>query len=220
MKAIIAGGTHEADYLVSLLKQEKYTIGVINNDRKWAKYISEKNAVDVYRGDPTKKFVQEEARVDTADIFIAVSNNDIDNYICCQIAQTIFGVKKVICTISNPKYAKVFDKLGIEGVVSSTQLLARQVFSEASYNKLSTTLSLEHDKLAITDVLVKPNTIVANKTLKEIQFPVKASVCAVFRDPDIIIPDGSTTLFIGDKVFIVSSNEDANEVVNFVNKEL
>lgn len=219
MKAVIVGGTHEADYLVSLLKDEHYQIIVINNDNKWAKYISEKNSIDVFKGDPTKKFVLEEAKIRGADLFVSISNNDIDNFVCCMLAKKVFDVKKVVCTVLNPKYVKVFSELGIKGVVSSTHLLASKILSEASIDNLSQVLSLENGKVAITDVLIKPSSFAVNQYLKDLKLPFVCSVCAIYRNPNVIIPNGSTMVKANDKVFFVVVNDQVKGLIEYINHE-
>ncbi len=56
MKIVIAGGKHEADFIVSKLKKEHHQLIVINQDRDFATYISANNDIDVFPGDPTKAY--------------------------------------------------------------------------------------------------------------------------------------------------------------------
>lgn len=218
MRVIIAGGRQDAEYLVGLFKKEKHVVTAINHDRYWAHYITSHHNVDVYYGDPSKKFVQEESHVKEADLFIALCESDIDNYVACKIARIIFNVKRAVCIISNPQYVSIFQKLGIDGVISSTQLLASKVFAEASYKNISSVLKLEDDRLSITDVKINSDSMWCQKMLKDINFPVKASVCAVFRDPEIIIPNGFTEILVGDKVLVVSKSDDTDKIVEFFNR--
>ena len=218
MRVIVANGTQDADYLINLFKKEKDLVSAINHDPFWAKYIASHNNIDVYYGDPTKKYVQTAAHVDKADLFIGLCDNDIENFVACKVALEIFHVKKAVCIVSNPQYAPIFSKLGIDGVVSSTQILAQKIFAEASFNSISNVLSLENDKLSITDMFLPENSQFSGKQLKDIKFPVKASICAIYRDPDIIIPNGLTKLLPGDKILFVSSTEDSNKVVDFLTK--
>ncbi|MEG0034356.1 MAG: TrkA family potassium uptake protein [Bacilli bacterium] len=219
MRAVIAGGTHEADYIVSLFKKNGYDIIVINNDPIWAKYISKKNSIDVFQGDQTKLFVLEEAEIHDADVFLALSSNDIDNYVACIMAKHVFKVTKVVCTVVNPKNVELFRELGIEGVVSSTYLLANKVFIESSIDEMQKVLSIENDKIVISEIEVAPNTRLDQEYLKNIKFPVDATISCIYRDPDVIIPFGGTLIKSGDKIVVVTIKENLDKVTDFINTD-
>lgn len=218
MRVVVAGGTHEADYIVSMFKKNGYDIIVINNDPDWAKYISQKNAIDVLQGDPTKLFILEEAEINDCDVFLALSNNDINNYVSCKLAKNVFHAKKVVCTVVNPKNVEVFNKLGIEGVVSSTYLLANKIFIESSIDEMQKVLSLENDKIVISEIEIKPGTRLDNQYLKMVKFPLQATISCIYRDPDVIIPFGETLIKIGDKILVVTIKENLDKITDFINE--
>jgi len=105
MKIVIAGGKHEADFIVKMFKEDHHQLIVINQDRKFAEYISENNNISVFPGDPTKAYTFEDAEVDGADVVIALSEKDTDNYVTCITAKTKFDVKKCISIVRSKSFA-------------------------------------------------------------------------------------------------------------------
>ena len=78
------------------------------------------------------------------------------------------------------------------------------------------TLSLENDKVLINEVVVLETYDICNKYLKDLQFPPQSQVCSIYRYPHMIIPNGNTQILANDKLFVVSSNENKNVVIDYI----
>jgi len=219
MKVVIVNGGHEADFIVKSFKAKKDNdIIVINSDKAYCDYISANLQMPVYYGVATKKYVLEETNVRGADVFIALSSSDADNYVACILAKKEFAVKKCICTVSNPKNVELFKKLGIDSVICSTYYLAETIQNESSLENVIKLLSLENEQIVLYEVTISEKYAIANKTIAEIHFPENANISCIFRNPHVIIPNGATILRPKDKLVIVSAPCDQNDVVNFIQR--
>jgi len=219
MKVVIVNGGHEADFIVKMFKQKKNNdIIVINSDKAYCDYISANLQMPVYFGVATKKYVLEETNVRDADVFIALSNSDADNYVACILAKKEFNVKKSICTVTNPKNVELFKKLGIDSVICSTYYLAETIQNESSLENVIKLLSLENEQIVLYEVLISEKYAIANKTIAEIHFPENANISCILRYPHVIIPNGATVLRPKDKLVIVSAPSNQNDVVNFIQR--
>ncbi len=219
MKIVIADGRHEADYLINQYKSKSNQLIVINEDKEFCKYLSRKNRVDIFCGSSTKEFDLRSAQIDNADLFISLSESDVTSYVSCKMAKKIFNVRKCIATVINPKNVELFKRLGIDSVVSSTYLLAESIKNQSSVEDLIKTLSLEDDKICITEVTIQKDFLVADKTLMEIKLPNYVSVSCVYRYPHVIIPNGSTKLCANDKVLLVSTKENQKKIIELISKK-
>ncbi|MBE0700371.1 MAG: NAD-binding protein, partial [Acholeplasmataceae bacterium] len=152
MKIIIAGGKHEADFIVSMFKEEKHQLIIINQDRQFAEYISTHNDVAVFPGDPTKAYVFSDSNAENADLVIALSEKDTDNYIICMTAKKMFNVKKSISIVRNPKNVELFKTLGVDSVISGTYLLGQMIKNESSLESIIKTLSIEDEKIVMIEL--------------------------------------------------------------------
>lgn len=216
MKIVVAGGTTAASYIIRNFKSRSNKLTIINTDRNDAIKIASESKIPVFFGDPSKKFVLEDAHVEGSDIFIAVGDNDADNYVACLLAKQAFNVKKCICIVQNPNNVEVFKELGIDSVISSTQLLMSSLTSETSLEKLIKTMSFEDDKIVLTEVVIKSTYKIAHKHIAEISFPRKGSIAAIYRNPRVIIPNGETLILPKDKLLFVSSPKDQEDIINFI----
>jgi len=216
MKIVIANGKHEADFIIKMFKNQAKELIVINSDRSYADYISKSNKIPVYVGDPYKRFVLEDTNVSGADIFIALGDKDADNYATCILAKKDFAVKKCICTVVNPKNVDIFKKLGIDSVISSTYLLANSIKSATSLEDVIKTLSIEEDKIVLTEIVILPKYGIADQKIMDINFPKNATISCIYREPHVIIPNGSTIIKPKDKLVVISTPSDQEGIIKFI----
>lgn len=219
MKIIIANGTHEADFIVKKFKKEKHQITIINADKNFGDYMSSSNRIPVLYGDPTKAYVLEDANVWNADVFIALSTNDIDNYVSCITAKKLFNIKRVVSVVRNPKRVDLFKVLGIDSVICSTYLLGESIKNESIVEDFIKTISIENEKIVISEILIDGDYIIANKLIKNSEIPSYLNISCIYRDPDVIIASGDTLIKPDDKLVIATTPNHHQDAVDFIQRK-
>ena len=220
MKILIAGGQNEADFIIKMFKEEKHQLVVINSDLNYSKILSRENHIKVYTGDPTQISVLTDAGIQDCDLVVALCPRDEDNFVICQIALKVFDIQRCVCTVSNPKNVDVFHELGIKSVVSSAFLLLQTIEAEAEFENVVKSLTLEQDKIAMLEIkLSASNLAIVGKTLAQLENTKLYTIACIYRETQAIIPSGSTEIKQGDKLFIVTSYQDKDEVVRYIQKK-
>ncbi|MFA6801609.1 MAG: NAD-binding protein [Acholeplasmataceae bacterium] len=219
MKIVITGGKHESDYIISMLKKEHHELIVINNDEGFAEYISSKNDIPVFPGDPTKAYCLQDAEAQNADVLLALSDDDTDNYVTCLTAKKLFNIKKTVSKVKNPKNVELFKKLGIDSVISSTYLIAQSILNESSVEDIIKTLSIEDEKIVMLEVPIKKEFAIVDKQIMDIKFPKNMNISCIFRNPHVIIPNGSTVILSDDNLIIVTTPEEQEKLIEFIQKK-
>lgn len=217
MEVVIVNGNQEADFIIKMFLKRKDKIIVINSDKRKCEYLSATNKIKVINGSPTKLYDLTISGIENADIFVALSANDIDNYVACKMAKTIFNVKKCIAIVSNPKNVEIFKQLGIDSAISSTYLLAESIQSESNVENLIRTLSLEDD-IIISELIVLKKYFIVGKSLAELSFPNNVNISCIYRKPNIIIPNGSTVINENDKLVIITAKENQKQLINYLQR--
>ncbi|TVP84955.1 MAG: TrkA family potassium uptake protein [Acholeplasmataceae bacterium] len=218
MKIVIAGGKHEADFIVNMFKEDHHELIVINPDHDFAEYISTNNDVPVFSGDPTKAYCLSDAEIQDADVLIALNMLDTDNYVTCMIAKRIFNVTKTVCIVRNPKNVDIFKTLGVDAVISSTYMLGQMIKNETSLESIIKTLSFEDEKIVVIEIGIEEDYELVNKTLQEIEFPSNINISCIYRDPHVIIPKGSTVIKPFDRLIVISTPQEQAAVIKFLQK--
>lgn len=218
MKIVICDGHHEADYIIKMFKTRQNQLIVINSDKEFCKYLARTNRIPVIYGKSYKKDILELAHIDNADILITLNENDTDDFATCVLAKNAFNVRKVICTVTNPKNVDLYKELGIDSVISSSYLLGNTVKAESSIESLIKTISLEEDKITMVEAIVGEDYLISNRKIMEIDFPKYASISCIYRRPNVIIPNGQTTILPKDKLLVVTTPNKQKAIIDWIQR--
>ena len=124
MRVLILGCGRLTTTLVPDLARNGVEITVLSRDRECLETLADIPGVDVVlTTEPTMQDYLQLAGVDTADIFLALSDDDHRNALTAQIARYIFNVPKVICHLENPQLQILYAGLGLDVVGYSIGLL-------------------------------------------------------------------------------------------------
>lgn len=219
MHIIIVGGGKVGYYLAKTLLSYKHNVVVIEPQLELCEKLANQLDITVCNGDGTTIEKLDEVNASRADIFIAVTGRDEDNLIACQLAKNNFKIKRTISRVNNPKNIEVFTKLGVDMAVSSTSIIADLIEQEVDYSGMKTLMMLKNGKVTLSEIEVMENSILCNKSLKDVNLPMDSILISVIRDEEVIIPNGYTILQKGDNVIAVSSKENQEILKNFFTKE-
>jgi trk system potassium uptake protein TrkA len=207
MYIIVVGGGKVGFYLTKTLLAEGYEVLLIERNPGKVDYFNEQLGGVALRGDGAEASVLDAAGAGRADVVIAVTGEDEDNLVVCQMAKIAFKVEKTIARVNNPKNEPLFKTLGIDVTVSHTahiMNIIEQAIPETPYIHL---LNLQHPDLAIVDLKVGNGSPVNGVTMGNIDLPEDCIVAAILRGPELIIPSGNTELRAGDDVIAITHTD-------------
>ena len=96
---------------------------VIEKDSRRCLLIEEELGNVVQQGDAAEASVLADAGTERADVIVAVTGDDEDNLVICQVAKSRFKTPRAVARINNPKNEQIFRMLGIDSTVSSTDVI-------------------------------------------------------------------------------------------------
>lgn len=179
MYIIVAGGGEVGYYLARILLNDGHEVLVIENNPRRSDLVSEELGDMVVRGDSCEARTLEEVGTSRADMFIAVTGDDEDNLVACQVAKHKFNVPHTIARIKNPRHRLLFDKLGIDATISGTELILAHIEQELPSHPLVPLLKLRGHGLAVVEVKIPPGSKVAGKKLGSFNLPKSSLVCLI-----------------------------------------
>lgn len=208
MYIIIVGGGKVGYYLAKTLLHDEHEVLIIEKDKRKCDIISSELGGIVMRGDGTDSFVMEEAGMNRCDLAIAVTGDDEDNLMICQMAKKKFGVKRTISRINNPKNEHIFKLLGIDHTVSVTDLILAQIEREIPSHSLVHLLTLREVGVSFVEAKVPADSPVVGKRLRELRIPEDVVIPLIIRNGKGVVPGGETMLVAGDEVVAVTTIAD------------
>ncbi len=206
MFIIVVGGGKVGYYLTKLLLEEGHETLVIEKNPRKCAALTDELAANVLQGDGCEVTFMMEAGMSRADVVVAVTGNDEDNLVVCQMAKRKFGVPRTIARINNPKNERVFRKLGIDVTVSSTELILSQIEQVIPAQSLVHLLTLRNVGASFVELEIPPNSPALDRPIRDLGIPDDCILPLVIRGgKQAIIPYGDTVLRPGDQVIAVTS---------------
>jgi trk system potassium uptake protein TrkA len=158
----------------------------------------------VHRGDATELFVLERAGIKRPpDVVVAVTGDDEDNIVICELARDRYGVETIIARVNDPRNQPYFDLLGITPTVSATASIMGLIEHEVPQHGLIHLLELRRENLEIVEIQVDPSAVCNGKTIKEVALPEGSRVISIVRNGKAESPDSSLQLAPGDSVLAI-----------------
>lgn len=203
MYAVVAGGGKVGWNLARELIAKGHEVTLLESNRDHYLTIEQELEHAVQYGDATELWVLERAGIQRADLVIAVTGDDEDNVLICQVAKEKYLCDRVIARVNNPRNRQWFAMLGIQPVVSATDLILRLIEHEVPSYGLVHLLDLRDEQLEIIEIEVDAGAPAAEKTVSEIALPDGALIISVLRDGGGFVPKGDTLIRAGDEVLVV-----------------
>ncbi|HEX8119903.1 MAG TPA: NAD-binding protein [Solirubrobacteraceae bacterium] len=203
MYVVICGGGKVGWNLARELIEKGNEVTLVEQDRRRYLIIEEELEHAVQYGDATELWVLERAGIQRAELVIAVTGDDEDNILICQIAKEKYLCERTISRVNNPRNLQHFELLGIQPAVSATDLILRLIEHEVPQYGLVHLLDLPAERLEIIEIEVTPNAPAASKAVSEIDIPDGSLIISVLRNGEGFVPKAETVIEAGDEVLLV-----------------
>jgi trk system potassium uptake protein TrkA len=220
MYVVINGGGKIGEHLATNLLDNRHSVAIIEQNEKRLDHLALvlPGKALMILGDGCDSVFQADAGTGEADIFVATTGSDDVNLVSCEIANLVFGVRRTIARVNNPKNERIFRRMGIEAV-SSTAVITRLIETEATEGAVHAVMSLTQGDLVLTEVTIPKKKRGSKESCEEnghkvadITLPEGSLLVAVGNGGSLEIVKGSTVLHPGDAVICVSKEGLADKV--------
>ncbi|MQG20668.1 MAG: TrkA family potassium uptake protein [SAR202 cluster bacterium] len=213
MYIIVVGGGEVGFHLVRSLLQNDHEVLCIEKDPERCALIAEELGSVISRGDGCEAATLEKLGAGRADILVAATGEDEDNLVACQVAKHKFNVSRTIARIHNPENKVIFELLGVDATVSSTEVILAQIEQEMPAHPLISLQRLKGSNLELVNVEIPPNSRVVNTQLSEIELPTGSMIVLIYdRDRGIQLIEDNTVLQEADEVVAVVRPDQEEEL--------
>lgn len=208
MYIIVVGGGKVGYYLARELVGQQHEVLLIELDGdKCARIIEELGDI-VMQGDGCEASTLERAGAGRCDMIIAITGDDEDNLVVCQVARHRFQVPRTVARVNNPKNEIIFTKLGIDTTVSATSVIMAHIEQELPAHPLIPLMTLKGGGLEIVEVKVPEDAFVVGKRIGDILLPHQSLISLIVdSEGHPRVPTGETVIHAGDEVVAVTMLE-------------
>ena len=162
---IIAGAGKVGWNLARELLEKGHEVTCVEQDRRRYLTVEQELEHAVQYGDATELWVLERAGIQRADLVVAVTGDDEDNLLICQVAKEKYLCERIIARVNNPRNLDHFKLLGIQPAVSATDLILRLIEHEVPRYGLVHLLDLPEERLEIIELVVSDDAPAAGREI-------------------------------------------------------
>lgn len=203
MYVIIAGGGKVGWNLARELMEKGHEVTLVEGNRLRYLTVEQELEHNVQYGDATELWVLERAGIQRADLVVAVTGDDEDNMLICQMAREKYLCERIIARVNNPRNTEWFQLLGVQPWVSATDLILRLIEHEVPSYGLVHLLDLHDEKLEIIEVDVADGSPAAGQRVADVPVPDGSLIISILRGGTGFVPNGETVIEPGDEVLLV-----------------
>ncbi|MBN1368346.1 MAG: TrkA family potassium uptake protein [Dehalococcoidales bacterium] len=216
MYIVIIGGGRVGYYLSKALLEEGHEILIIEKNPIVCNTINEELGKICIRGDGCETTTLAEAGTERADMAVAVTSDDEDNLISCQLAKHKFHVPRTIARIRNPQNEILFKKLGVDITIITTNMIIEAISQVVPTHPMTHLLTVRDQGLEIVEVKIPVEAGSVGKAIKDLILPPNTKLILIIsEDRNPQIPTAETTIEGGEQIIAVTpeGSEDALRTV-------
>lgn len=221
--ALIVGGSRIAYYLSTILTDSNIKTKLIeNNEEKARKLDMELEKTEVVWGDGTDKNLLLSEGLESFSAFIALTDRDEENIMAGLYAKTVSNAK-VIVKNNRLNYTELLEGLGMDGIISPTQI-ANNIIVRAVRARSNSTGSAVQRLYRIMGARAEAIEFIANKgagylnrPLSKLHITEGAIVAMIVHDHKATVPFGGDVIQENDHVVVITMKKgiiDLNDVLS------
>src|ERR687889_1912418 len=199
MYVVIVGAGKVGWNLARELIAKRHEITVIESDPVRFGVVEQELEHSAQYGDGSELWVLERGGIERADLVVAVTGDDEDNLLICQIAREKYLCERIIARVNNPRNLQWFELLGIQPAVSATDLILRLIEHEVPRYGLVHLLDLPEERLEIIELEVASEAPAAGKAVEAVDLPEGSLIISVLRGGKGFVPKADTVIEVGDE---------------------
>ncbi len=216
MNTLIIGGGKIVYFLSKTFLSKGYSVTIINRKKDECARLARQLKATVVFGNATDPQILKEAQAPSMDAVLAITPNDEDNLIICQLAKLNFGIEKTLALVNDPGNEDIFRQLGVTTAFSTTRMISSLIEQRAGLEEIVSLFPVAENKVNITEVALPKESPVVGKSLTEIKLPGDCLIGCILRDNEAVIPRGETILNADDRLVLITLPENHGPVLKLL----
>jgi trk system potassium uptake protein TrkA len=226
MNILIIGAGEVGFQLTKRLSAEKHNITILEKNPVKANRAKEQLDAMVVTGTASSFDDLKQARIEEADIFVAMSNVDEVNLMACRYANKLDCPLK-IARVRNPEYIRPNfllskEEMGVDLLIHPEKETADAIIRLIRQSSATDVVEFCGGKIQLMGIRLEASSPIVRRTLREIWNEydnLAARVVCINRKNNTIIPSGEDILVPGDQIFVMCHKDLVSTIVKITGKE-
>lgn len=223
MKIVIAGAGEVGSHLAKLLSNENQDIILIDENADKLSTLDANYNIMTLTGSPTTFSTLREARVATADLFIAVTPYETDNVVACSMAKNL-GASTTVARIASYDYMdstnrELVRNMGVDRLIYPEYLAAMEIITALEHSWVRHWFELHEGQIILVGIKINETAKIAGMHLKDFaNTNHHFHVSAIKRNHETIIPRGDDIIEDGDIIYITTTRDHVHDLLDLTGK--
>ena len=207
MYIVVVGGGKVGYFLSKELLEAGHELVILEKNAARAKQIADELGSIVLNRDGCEGKHLAEAGANRAAIVAAVTGDDEDNLVVCQMAKHHFDVPRTIARVNNPKNEDLFKHLGVDEIISPTRMALASIEQDIPVHELLHLAQLKGGELQLLEAQIAADSPAIGRRATDIPLPDGCSLFVLLRGSSVQAIRGDTVFEVGDKVLAIAKAE-------------
>ncbi|MEP7360466.1 MAG: NAD-binding protein [Chloroflexota bacterium] len=213
MYIVVVGGGKVGYYLAKELLEAGHELVILEKNASRARQISDELGSIVLNRDGCEGKHLAEAGANRAAIVAAVTGDDEDNLVVCQMAKHHFDVPKTIARVNNPRNEDLFKHLGVNEIISPTRMVLAAVEQDIPVHELLHLAQLKGGEMELVEAQITEGSPALGRKSTDIELPEGSSLFLLLRGSQVHQVRADTVFQAGDKVLAVAKGDAGEDVL-------
>ncbi len=207
MYIVVVGGGKVGYFLAKELLEAGHELVILEKNAARARQIADELGSIVLNRDGCEGKHLAEAGANRAAIVAAVTGDDEDNLVVCQMAKHHFDVPRTIARVNNPKNETLFRHLGVDEIISPTRMALASIEQDIPVHELLHLADLKGGELQLLEAQIAADSPAIGRRATDIPLPDGCSLFVLLRGSSVQAIRGDTVFEVGDKVLAIARAE-------------
>ena len=213
MYLVIVGGGKVGAPLASSLINEGHEVFVIDHDPDRVAALQRELGMVATVGDASSLRALKDAGTSRAGAIIATTDSDEDNLAACQLARSNFDIPRTIAVANNPENAQLFDLVGVDLVVSATDLVISNLATALPVHPLIRLMPVADHSQELVAIKLPTAGLVVGRPLSDVTLPYGTKIILVISvDGRTKTPDADLVIEAEDEIVALSPANTTSEL--------
>ena len=220
MQILIIGAGEVGFHTALRLSHEGHRVVVVDRQPEKVRQIAEQMDVQTVVGIGSSPAVLREAGVDKCDLVLVVTNSDEANLAACRFARLLAPAATLIARIRSADYLEFFEEVGsasldVDAVINPEREVAAQILQFLAVPAASSVADFAGGRVKMLGLKVPATCPHVGRPLSELRIAggPRFLVVAIERGGQVIIPRGGDVILSGDLAYVVTRQENIEQVV-------
>jgi trk system potassium uptake protein TrkA len=217
MYLIMVGGGNVGLQLAKRLITSGHEVLLMEKDHKQAmRLASVLGEEHVFLGDGCEIAVQKQAGFNRADCVVAVTGEDEDNLVVCQMAKVFWNVDRVLARVNDPSHEEIFQAIGVTHTVSATVIIFNLLEQQIANDDLIPVGALAKGNIEVVEAVLSLRSPVVGKTVRDLNLPNGTNIVWMIRNDQGLLVTGDTLLEESDTIVALVPTAQADTLKNLL----